>query len=344
MPNRRSSSLARIPIALLRAGAAVGVELGSQLQDLSSHGTDPDRRVPLASLETVWRDLVARDSDPALGLRLGRQIRVHCLGLVGYAMASSRSLGEALDRLTRYSRILRDDLQCRFERGMRTATIVLHDRARPGETVPQQADARLAALLAFCRELTGRHIVPSTVDLPHVRPRNTAGYRRTFGSAELRFERPTAALSLHALDLEHPIASADGTLAGYLDRLASDMLSELGDDPLASFAGQVASAITMALADGSASIDSIGGVLGVSDRTLQRRLLTAGTSFAAILETVRRQQAEQLLRDRRLTVENVARRLGYSEPSTFYRAFRSWHGTSPGAFRDGVTGRRRSDT
>ena len=110
-----------------------------------------------------------------------------------------------------------------------------------------------------------------------------------------------------------------------------------------SFADDLGRVLASMLAAEPLTVDDVGSRLGVSSRTLQRRLHNEGTSFAEVLEQLRRREAERLLRDRRLTVEAIAARLGYSEPSTFYRAFRRWRRTSPGAFRAQMAARLRDD-
>ena len=87
------------------------------------------------------------------------------------------------------------------------------------------------------------------------------------------------------------------------------------------------------LSDGKPSLEHAAKALGTSVRTLQRRLKSEGTTFAALLEELRRELASGLVRSKDLAIYEVAYLLGYSEPSTFYRAFRRWHGVSPLEYR-----------
>jgi AraC-like DNA-binding protein len=196
----------------------------------------------------------------------------------------------------------------------------------------QQADVRLAALLAGCRQITRRRIVPSAVWFPYHRPRRIHEHRRTFGAVRLHFGR-RAALVLSNADLGHAVRSADDTLVSYLERLAVQTLADLGADRPGPFAAEVADLLGRILDQEAPAIASVGALLGIRPRTVQHRLRSEGTTFAKILDDVRRRQAEALLRDGHATIEHVATRLGYSEPSTFYRAFRRWRGTTPATFR-----------
>src|SRR6185369_6644000 len=187
-------------------------------------------------------------ADPALGLRLGRHVAARRLGLVGYVMAMSRNLGDALDRLSRYYAILREGVECRIDRGVESVTITLRDRSDVDTTARQQVDARLAGLIAVCRELTGHGIVPEAVDVPYDRPAHVVEHRRTFGPALLRFNRPQPALILSTTSLAHSLPTVDGTLFRYLQRLADDVLADLGRSQTGSFAGEVTEALTTVLA------------------------------------------------------------------------------------------------
>jgi AraC-like DNA-binding protein len=168
-------------------------------------------------------------------------------------------------------------------------------------------------------------------------------HRRAFATAELRFARRHAALTFDAAQLALPVPSRDDTLARYLERLAENTLAELAHPPGASFADRVAQALKTTLEDGRRGIDAVGLLLRVSPRTMQRRLRVEGTTFAKVRQGLRRELAERLLADRDLTIEQIAGLLGYSEPSTFHRAFLAWYGTSPGAFRTRAPARA-SDT
>lgn len=334
------TSLARIPQLLLHAADGLGSGREAPSPRPFEALPDPDGRVPLATLVSVWRDLRTRHPDPALGLRLAKRIEVRSLGLVGYAMTFSRTLGDALDVLGRYHRIIREGVDCRIERDAEGATIVFSDPDTSGAVLRQQIDARLAGVLAACRQITGRRIVPKTVAFPYRRPRRLDAHRCIFATPRLRFGESCASLTLWAADLGHQLPAADETLAGYMERLAAEALRELGNPTTSSFVATVAEALQTVLRDAPPTIEAVGSILGISARTLQRRLQLEGTTFARLRQDLRRQHAELLLQNRRLTVEDVAIRIGYSEPSTFYRAFRRWRGVSPGAFRGRTTPRR----
>lgn len=290
---------------------------------------DPDARIPLTAVVRLWRATTARIPDPALGLRLGADVRARELGLVGYAMTFSATLEEALQRIARYDRIVSDALVVELE-PTDGAIWVRVDVQPELRAFRAAADARLATLLGVCREITGALITPLTVQLPYRRPDEVQEYERFF-RGPLEFGALATAFLLARDDLARPIVSRDPQLTGYLERVAEETITALGAER--TMQDQVRRVLWTDLSAGEAHLDRVARRLGVSPRALQRRLREEGTAFAAVLSRLRQEAAEPLLRDGRLAVSEVAFLLGYEDPSSFQRAFRRWAGVSPRAFR-----------
>ena len=290
---------------------------------------DPDARVPRVALVRLWHAVAARVPDPALGLHLGAAARVRELGLVGYTLAFSPTVGAALHRLTRYDRILSDALVVVLEEAA-AGTWVRLDVEPALRAFRPAADFRLAALLAICRELAAAPLTPLTVQFPYRRPAAVQEYERFYG-APLEFGALATAFLLRPTDPARPVVAADTALTGYLDHLAEQLLAALGaEDTLRDRVRQV---LWAELSAGVPALEGVGRQLGLSPRTLQRRLRAEGTTFTAVLTQLRQDLALPLLRDGRLAVAEVAFLLGYEDPSAFHRAFQRWVRRSPRAFR-----------
>jgi AraC-like DNA-binding protein len=120
-------------------------------------------------------------------------------------------------------------------------------------------------------------------------------------------------------------------LLGRLAPIADEMLRAVAEAER--FSSRVRAALARSLEQGRSSVDDVARALAVSPRTLQRRLEEEGTTFGAVCDATRRAAAFEHLRDRRLGIKETAFRLGFSEPSTFYRAFRRWTGDTPANYR-----------
>jgi AraC-like DNA-binding protein len=326
-----STSLARFPLFFLQIAQEMGLDREELLAAAELHEDDlrdPDRRVPLAKMWKLWPPMLAAAPE-ALGVRVGGSMRARTLGLVGYAMLHAETLGGALSRLVRYGRILSDLFTLRMEQRDGLVRLTLAS-IPPVDPFREPVVARLAALVSVVRDITQSELRPAEVHFPFPAPEDTARYRSFFGG-RLVFEQSQNTLVYSQRDLDLPVVAADRTLLSYLDQLAKGVLETLSVPE--SFADRTRRAIWSDLSDGAPKLQQTAARLGVSARTLQRRLRSEGSSFAGVLDGLRREGAKQLLRDRSLAVYEVAFLLGYSEPSTFFRAFRRWEHTSPHDFR-----------
>ena len=244
-------------------------------------------------------------------------------------MAFSGTLEAAFQRFERYARIVSDALVVQREASDGGMWVRL-DAAPALRAFRPAADARLAALMAVCREITSASIVPLTVQFPYRRPADVQEYERFF-RAPLEFGCLATAFLLAQSDLTRPVVSSDHALTGYLDRLAEQTVSALGTERTTE--DRVRRVLWTDLSAGDAHLDRTALLLGMSARALQRRLREEGTTFAEVLTKLRKDMAQPLLRDGRLAVSEVAFLLGYEDPSSFQRAFRRWSGVSPRAFR-----------
>jgi len=130
-----------------------------------------------------------------------------------------------------------------------------------------------------------------------------------------------------------PMRRRDPVLLMLLERQADAMVSVLPSG--AGLSARVRHALHEGLMSGDSGIDAVARSLAIAPRTLQRRLAAEDTSFTSLLDSVRREMADQHLARQVLSIAEIAFLLGYSEPAAFHRAFRRWHRTTPRAFRAG---------
>src|SRR5215831_5593506 len=166
------SGLVRLALMHLEWAARWGVPRAELLREArldEAQLRDPDARIPRSAIVRLWHAVAARRPDPTFGLRLGVTTRAREFGLVGYTLAYSQTVGAALQRLTRYDRILSDTLVVALE-AQDEATWVRLDVEPALHAFRPAVDFRLAALLAMCREIAAAPIAPLTVQLPYRRP------------------------------------------------------------------------------------------------------------------------------------------------------------------------------
>jgi len=292
---------------------------------------DPERRLPYSRFVALYEHAARLSRDEAFGLHLAERVSPGMFDVLGYAVMNSASLADGLDRLIRYYRIWADGSVHALEV---EGTIVRLTYAvldlRP-EACRQEVEASLAIPVCIGRALTGIDWVPRAVEFQHAPPRDVAEHRRLFGSAPVRFRRPANALVFDRAVLGLPVLRADETLCAVLDRHAAELLGKLpkGDG----VADRVRQLLRRSLPGGEPNLKSTAAGLGLSARTLQRKLRQQGFSHQELLEEMRRDLSQQYLSQPELALCEVAYLLGFSDSSAFHRAFRRWTGMTPGEFR-----------
>lgn len=296
--------------------------------------TDPDLRVPEASVDAAWRLAASLTHDAAIGLHVAEWLPRGALDLVEYAFRSSASLASALERLARYGRVISDRVAIRLD--MNRDKLVLQVRDAGSTPLhPGRAEFALAVVLKLARDSTGRRIVPQQVCFAHPSPAEDVEYSRFF-QVRVVFDAGTTSMILGAEDAARPLIGADDALSAIVHRRLDKALNDRRRSEGGQFRERVRRLMVEHLGRTTLTPPKVARALTVSRRTLSRRLAEEGTSFGDLFDDVRRESACALLQDRGLSVGDVAFFLQYSEPAAFHRAFRRWTGQTPRDFRSTV--------
>ena len=292
---------------------------------------DPNTRVPESVTDAAWRLAANLTGDEALGIHIAESLPRGALDLIEYALRSSPSLEKGLERLARYGRLLSDRVAARTHRKGESLLFLVHDTA----TTPlhsARTEFALAVTLKLARDTTGTDITPVRVSFAHPAPDNIAEHRRFFHD-RVRFAAGSSSMSVSASDGSRPMREADAALEGIIRRRLENPLGDRDQSSGAEMGTRVRCVLVERLGQSVVTLDAVAATLGVSRRTLTRRLAEEGAPFSRILDDVRRDFARTLLQDRTLSVGDIAFFLQYSEPAAFHRSFRRWTGQTPLAFR-----------
>ena len=295
-----------------------------RVEDLDASGL----QVPLQTCLLVFANAQRLAPDPALGLHLGKLLNIRSHGFLGYAVLSSRTIGEAADLAVRYFRTRTSLLEIRLFREGEMAVIQLDERAPLGPLKTLILDALMSLFIVCGQQLTGRRFsaemrLAYAEQAHHAELRTLLGNRLSFDCAFTQVRFPHTGLGV-ALGLPDPqlLEMAKAQCEAELQRLHDE----------GGLLPEVRRLAKQYLAE-QASLERVAEALHLSPRTLRRRLMELGTSFQMILEQLRRGHAVELLLHSTLSVEQIASELGYLDPSNFGRAFRRWTGQSPRAYR-----------
>jgi AraC-like DNA-binding protein len=326
---------------------AQGWVLSSLVRWLESRGTDatgirnlpdagnladPDLRVPEKTMAAAWRLAGESTHDEAMGIHVAESLPHGAFDLVEYAVRASPSLGEGIERLAHYGRLISDRVAARIESHSRGMVLLVRDVGRD-HLHPARADLALATALKTARECAGDDITPLQVSFTHASPADVVEHRRFFRTA-VRFSAAANSMTFHADDVGRPMQEADPVLAAVVERRLDKILGEQAMQT-GTLAERVRRLMVEHLGQAPLTPEGVADAVALSRRELSSRLAEEGTSFRALLDDVRREFACGLLLDRTLGVADIAFFLHYSEPAAFHRSFERWTSQTPSAFRKG---------
>jgi AraC-like DNA-binding protein len=299
-------------------------ELHLSLRDFEN----PEDTIPYRTAALLFGLCVRRTRCPHFGLLLGQRVGVTVLGTVGYLMQSSPDVRSALSSLSKFLHVHdTGGIATLVEQG-RFATLSYEILRHDVPNADQILDFSMTIGLNLMRGLCGPGWKASQVHLAHDYPPNIAPFRSTFGGAP-RFDAEVSALVFGSPWLDRPVASADPIL----HKLMANRIRQLEADHPQDLVTRVRRALQSAIPGEACSLDVIAARLALPNRTLNRHLQSAGVSFAQLRDEVRFAAACRLLANTAMSASEVALSLGYSDPSTFTRAFRRWSGTAPAHWR-----------
>lgn len=300
-------------------------QAGLELQALD----DPNGRYPVARTTQLWQLAVAASGDDAFGLSVARHVGPTTFHALGYALNASATLHEVFDRMLRYFAVVTDVAELEFGPAPEGYRFAIRVPEAPAPA-PQAIDAFAALIVRLCRGLLGRReFAPRLVRLQREEPRNRAAFEKLF-RAPLQFSAAENALYFEGAVLDMPLEGANPELARHNDEIVQRYLARLQRDDIVT---RVRVAFAELLPKGEPGAAAVALRLHLSERSLQRRLAEAQTSFTAVLRDTRHGLARSYLRDPHLSVGEIAYLLGFGDMSSFTRAFRRWEGVSPSEFR-----------
>ena len=291
---------------------------------------DDSARVPTHAISRLWALAVDQSGDQALGVKAASVLFPAQYGVVGYTMMSSPSLRVGVERLIRYLRLVSDAAEIRLEDVPGGGRVVLRlmDGLHP---VPRQrVEYAIVMLLSLCRWVVGGDLIPAAASFTYPPPTDRAAYD-TVLCCPIQFDSTNESFTIPAGCLDAPLPTAVPALAAMHERLAHNGLDRL-DGP--DIGVRVQDAIQKRLRDAAPLRAQIAADLKLSDRTLQRRLAAAGTTFDALVNKTRRELAEQYLTEQRSSPLQIAFLLGYADQRSFFRACSRWFGKTPKQWRD----------
>ncbi len=268
--------------------------------------------------------------DKLLGFHVAQDMDLRDAGFLYYVAASSETLGGGLQGLARCSSMLNEGVKLETDCGD-TLRIGFEYAGVSRQSDRHQIEAWTTAIIRCCRELTGRDLQPTVVQIIHRRIPESAKLDSYFGHT-IEFGADSDQMSFAGDAARLPIVNADRYLNRLVTGYCQDVLSRRRARS-SIIQADVENAITTLLPNGQARIENVAHRLGVSPRTLRRKLAAEGVTFAGVLDDLRYALARRYLAEHDVSISRIAWLLGYTEVSSFSHAFRRWTGRTPRADR-----------
>lgn len=275
---------------------------------------DPDLRIPVAAVEQLLEDSAARARAPDFGLRLAEVRSLANLGPLGLLAREQPTLRGVIDVLARHIAVHNEALSLRIERA--GGVTILHTGLRLSGTGPavQSIELMVAATVRMLRRLTGGTFAPVSIHFRHPQPASTATHCRVLGLTP-EFSADFDGIVVETAALETVVPAADPLAARQLARHIADWSGGHANDPVHA----VQELLLLLLPAGNASADRVALHLGITRRTLHRRLAEQGTTFTRLLDETRRGLVDRYSRDGSRSLTEIAGLVGYASLSAFSR-------------------------
>ncbi|MEO3416483.1 AraC family transcriptional regulator ligand-binding domain-containing protein [Roseovarius sp. CAU 1744] len=315
------------------AAAGSGID---QRATLEQAGIDPDApwdpkfMIPAATYYEMLEGMAEQIDVTKLPVHVGASMRCDEYGALGLAWKAAPTLMASCSRIERYARIWTGVVTYELRDHPRGTLFILHRDGERRLGLRLSNEATLASAVSLSRQVCPVPFSPIEVFVQHKEPRSKAFHEAWFG-CPVTFSADLDAILISDEAINRPNILGDEGISRYL---MSDLDRELAKvDKSPAVVGEAKDAIAQALSEGTPRMTEIAKGLGLSARSFHRRLSEHGLSFQTLTEETRRELAEGLLRDKQYSLAEVAFLTGFSEQSSFTRAFKRWLGTTPANYR-----------
>jgi len=290
----------------------------------------PDWRISHEVFNALVAEAVRLTEDECFGLFAAEQLQPQVLHGLGLGWLASDTVYDGLKRMARFGKLISTGANPHLEEDEDFVHVQLDRLIEIPNFCFAGRDYAVGMIVRMCRLTLGEFIAPVAIAIERPTPQDPQRWEYELAS-RVTFEAAVTRITWARADIMDPLVTGDPALA----RVNDDQTQAHLDSFLSqSTSREVVSKIVDRLPDGPPSQELIAGDLSVSNRTLQRKLKDEGTSFMDLLQDTRLQLARKYLRQPGKSVVETAYLLGFSEPSTFSRAFKRWTGRAPAEYRD----------
>lgn len=291
-----------------------------------------DGKIPFLHISKLFEGASEITGDDCFGLHFAQTREPRDGGLISYLGLSSPNLLESIRIQARYRQLWTNAMDLDISRLESEGRIAWSYLSPSSVKLQQHLEWDAALFFQTYRMLTNRRLAPVALKFFHQRKSGVSEFNAYFG-CDVEFGALKNEVYLKISDLHLPLITADDNLLNILRDYADEVIKK-HSEPIPTIVERVERSAVELLARGEAKQPKVASMLGMSSRTLARRMAATGETFASVIERLRSDLAQAYLRESDLGMAEIAFLLGYSEVSSFNHAFRRWTGSSPGRFRE----------
>ena len=333
-PKQTNTTIASYALAIQKALEANGFDAGDLFDAVGldrTPGNDPLDRLTTAQVAGIFNESVKRSGNPAFGLTVARFLHPSSVHALGYALLASSTLRDACERLVYYFRLASTNGQYRIEESEDRFCLILEAMAEG--VSPETVDAWNAFIVHLFRMIYKPDLKPLSVRLTRSCPPGCeAQYQRSF-HVPVDFDAPHCEICLDRSIVDEPLMGGNREIASQHDKIIRDNIAALDKGDIIT---SVKRAIVQFLPSENCSRERVARELAMSPSRLQQKLAEQGTNFQDLLGQIRQSLALDYIEQSRVSITEMSFLLGFSDTSSFTRAFRRWTGKSPRDYRRGL--------
>jgi AraC-like DNA-binding protein len=324
---------ARQAIAALRK-RQIAIEPLLQHVGLSERDLDGQRRISAIAQSKLLEHAAEALGDSAFGLHLAQQTDPREARLLFYVTSAATNVGDTIALFARYCRIVNEAVHVKLLHAQDGVIVEFNFVGLSRHHARQSAEFTVAVTLKALRELVGRRVRPTKVAFAHTRNSHLREFERFFGSS-VEFGATSDQVSMSNETLALPLVTGDPHLLETLRSLCDEAARER-HTPAETLRALVENEVQKQLPNGTVDRRAVARALGMSERTLSRKLADEGATYEEVVDELRRSLALQYVKEPGLSFSQIAWLLGYEASTSFNHAFRRWTGSSPSMARSEV--------
>lgn len=277
-------------------------------------------------LSDIFRYCIENTQNKTLALDIGQSISYHSLGLLGYLLLNTQTLKEMIEKFAHYQQLVGGYLKFHFSENKHSYKFTIYINENPYIPVPSyHAEVHLSAIVSILTQILGQQVTPSQTFFSQEKVSDLNVYHQLFGE-NIFFNKNENSILFNKNELNIPVKNSNPSMLEYFENQANVILQDLNQT---SYYGKVKTIIVKNIGEHDINIEFVASQMHLSVRTLQNYLKSEQKNFRDAFMAVRMQLADHYLQTTKMDYASIAYLLGYSEASSFFRAYKKWTNKTP---------------